>query len=299
MNDVAPVSSLRPANREAPQTRPLSKLEGFPDFRRRRLSAGAWIAILALIGCTPAFVGTVASANPTLEESTEEYYPVQPDATISVKNRDGAIRIYGAETDEAKVQTIKRAYSADRLKGITVKVSSKPGALALETLIPAKSKGWFAFDRSGTVEYNIVVPQTCKVSNLELTDGEVVVQGMRGPGVKASLGNGRLAGHNCFGDLRFSVANGGLDLFYDWWENRRMALNLRTDNGGVRAILPSDAAFSLDAQTQNGHIVNAFLPKEPKPSGAVNMLTEVVGVDPRAQLTIRTNNGNIRIDEAY
>lgn len=266
------------------------------SWRRR---GSGWITVLALIGCTTALAGSVASANPTLEEITEEYYPVQPDATISVRNRDGAIRIYGAETEEVKVQAIKRAYSADRLKRITVSVSSKPGSLAIETSIPAKSKGWFAFDRSGTVEYNIVVPQTCRVSNLELADGEVVIEGMRGPGVKASLGNGSLVGHNCFGDLQFSVVNGGLDLFYDWWENRRMALNLRAENSGVRAILPSDAAFSLDAETRNGHIVNAFLAKEPKPSGAVNALMEVIGVDPQAQITIRTGNGNIRIDEAY
>ncbi len=239
------------------------------------------------------------AANPTVEETTEEYYPVKPGATIAVRNRDGSIQIYGAETNELKVQATKKAFSAERLKQIAVNVSEQADSIMIETSLPPKGKHWLDLDRSGTVDYIIVVPQTCQISNLELRDGEIVVEGMRGPGVKASLVNGRIVGHNCFGDLQLSVVNGGLDLFFDWWEKRAMMVSLRAANGGVRAMMPSDAAFSISAETASGHIDDAFLPKDQKQRSGPKVLRDVVGSDPASSFTIRTTSGNIRIEETY
>ncbi|MEP6938096.1 MAG: hypothetical protein ABI871_08505 [Chthoniobacterales bacterium] len=266
-------------------------------------SGAAQLAItaahLALGLCLIALPGCGSADNRLVEETTEEYYPVQPDATISVKNTDGSIRIYGADTDEVKVHATKKAYSAERVQKIAVNVSANPRALAIDTVFPPKAKRRPTFDRSGTVDYSIIVPQTCNISRLELADGELVVEGIRGPGVKGSLINGRLVSHNCFANLQFSVVNGGLDLFYDWWEKRRIAIDLHTVTGGVRAVLPGDATFKIIAEVQSGQISDAFHPKEQERGGGSKSLNSEVGVNPQTQLTIRSTQGYIKIEEAY
>ena len=177
------------------------------------LNRALGILILAAIGLPV----SICRADPVLEETIEKSYSIEPTAKLSIRNSDGSIRIYGDDTKEMKVQAIKRAYNAERLSRISVNVSVKPGEVSIDTQHPPKPKRAWS-DRSGTVDYVIVLPWTCAISQIDLTNGELVVEGMRGSEAHANLGNGRLYGRNCFTDLHVSVANGGLDVGYDWWE---------------------------------------------------------------------------------
>src|ERR1700731_3249757 len=89
------------------------------------------IASCLLLGCRPA-------VDRTLEEMIDHVYPVEPTATLSVTNRDGSIRVYaaGGDTRDVRVEAIKKAYSAERLKSISIKVSAQPNATSVETLYP-------------------------------------------------------------------------------------------------------------------------------------------------------------------
>src|SRR5258705_7491368 len=92
------------------------------------------ITACVLLGCRPA-------ADRTLEEVIDHVYPVEPTATLSVTNRDGSIRVYaaGTEVHEVRVEAVKKAYSAERLKAISVKVSAQPNAISVETTYPPDS----------------------------------------------------------------------------------------------------------------------------------------------------------------
>src|SRR5438105_1154946 len=144
------------------------------------------IASGLLLDCRPA-------VDRTLEEMIDHVYPVEPTATLSVTNRDGSIRVYAAGTEihEIRVEAIKKAYSAERLKAISIKVSAQPNAISIETIYPADSGIGFS-DRSGTVDYVIVVPQTIRITKLELSNGEMQLDGMRSEEAHAQLGSGRL-----------------------------------------------------------------------------------------------------------
>src|SRR5712664_2966237 len=123
-----------------------------------RLIKAVWFASLSIVFCS------LASCRPavdrTLEEMIDHSYPVEPTATLSVTNRDGSIRVYAAgnETRDVRVEAIKKAYSAERLKAISVQVSAQPNSISIETIFPPDSGAGFS-DRSGTVDYVIVVPQ--------------------------------------------------------------------------------------------------------------------------------------------
>lgn len=247
------------------------------------------VAALFLGGCE-------SGVDRTVETVVEQTYPVDPSAGISIKNTDGSIRIYGGSTHEIKLQAIKKAYSRERLDKISVAVSVQPTAVSIETIYPPQPK-WGLFDRSGTVDYNLVVPSSCSISRVELVNGELLVEGMRGGHVQASLVNGRMLDHNCFADCHFLVENGGLDVAYDWWEHRKFLVDARVINGNARAFIPGDAAFHLLAATVHGKIASDFLEKENRQGQLVQKVDAIIGADSGATLQMQATTGDIGITE--
>src|SRR6476620_3756724 len=185
-----------------------------------------------------------ACAVELLEEIIDQKFDVDPNVTLSVQNIDGSIRVYAAEEPVVIVQAIKKAYNAERLKGILVDTKASPNSVTITTSFPPRKNA--LSDRSGTVDYIIVVPQTAKITQMDLTNGEILVEGLRNGGsAKAHLVNGWMIGHHCFGNLDLEVGTGRLDVAYDWWENHDFAVKALSLRGQLRAIFPSEASFNL------------------------------------------------------
>ena len=198
-----------------------------------------------------------------------------------------------------RVQAVKRAYTRERLNQIAVNVSIQPGSVSINTEFPPKPK-WALSDRSGTVGYTIVVPATVNLARLELGDGEVLVDGMRGPGVHAQLGDGHMFAHNCFTDIDFTLRRGNLTVSYDWWEPRRFSVQAIVTRGNAWAFLPSDAAFHLVAETVHGKVASDFddMPVAQAISRGAEKIDMLVHGGGQAAIKVRTANGDIKIVEA-
>jgi hypothetical protein len=250
-------------------------------------SLGSGLLALTLAGCH-------SETDRLVEATFEQAYPVKPDARISIKNTDGSIRIYGADTTDVKVQAIKKAYQQDRLDKISINVTAQPNSLSIDTVYPPKPKLGLS-DRSGTVDYILVVPQTCTISRLDLGNGEVVVEGMRGGKVTANLVNGRMFDHNGFGEHELFVANGGLDIVNDWWEHAKFSFNARILNGNMRAIIPADASLHLHASTVEGSIANDFIESDEHHSGSLRELDKVIGSSSQSEVRLQATSGSIHI----
>jgi hypothetical protein len=250
-----------------------------------------------IIGC--AFLALVATGRgaTVLEDIIEKTFPIDPGATLAVRNQDGSIWVYGADVKELKVQAIKKAYTQDRLDRIGVNISIAPGQISIDTSFPPQAK-WGVSDRSGTVDYIIVVPWTCNIARLDLATGEVLVDGMRGGNVHASLTNGRLFAHNCFTDLHLRLANGGLDVMNDWWERHAYAVDAQVVNGNVRVFIPDDATVHARASSINGHVVCDFLDKEHRQPGGSSSIDVEIGGPSENDLNVHAINGSIKIAEA-
>jgi len=231
-----------------------------------------------------------------LEEIIQRDYPIDPAAKFTLKNAEGIVLIYGADIKEMKVQAIKKAYTKARLSEINVDISVKPDAVTITTAYPPKPT-WGLRDRSGTVDYVIILPWFCDLQDVELGTGEMLIEGMRGNEVHAQLGNGRLYGHNCFTDLHLSLGNGGMDVSYDWWETHSIALDATIADGNTRLFIPSDAQFQLRAETPNGHIFSDFTSKENRHPGGQTKLELSVGSAPNAQMKIQASDGSLKIME--
>lgn len=232
-----------------------------------------------------------------LEEIVAQKYAVDPDATLSIRNTDGSVRVYGGDLPEISIQAIKKAYTAERLKEIVVDVKATRTNVAIDTIFPPGKNAWS--DRSGRVEYIIIVPQATKITRLDLVNGEVLVEGLRGGSATAHLVNGWLGGHNCFGDLNLSIVTGRLDVAYDWWESHKFSAKASSVSAAIRAILPSHGAVAISARTETGNIANAFGPRQHGSSGPVRALDTATGPEPESAIEMKTTSGNIRIEKSY
>jgi hypothetical protein len=232
-----------------------------------------------------------------LEEIVEKKYDLDPDATLSVANTDGSIRVYGADVPAITIQAIKKAYTSGRLQGIIVDVKATRNSVSIATTFPRRENA--LSDRSGTVDYIIVVPQGIRITRLDLVNGELLVEGLRGGNATAHLVNGWIGGHNCFADLNLSLETGRLDLAYDWWENQRFSVKVSSTRGNVRALLPSDASISLSATALEGRVANGFDANKTSSGDVIHSVATVIGTDAETTISLEAGRGNIRIDRMY
>jgi DUF4097 and DUF4098 domain-containing protein YvlB len=243
------------------------------------------------------FVSSVLAEDP-LQQKFEQTYTLEQTGTMSVENIDGSIRIYCWSEPEVRVEAIKKAYSAERLSQIAIDVAATSKSLAIKTKFSSQP-GWWSFrDRSGTVDYTIIAPQSFKITNISLAKGDLLIEGLRGGIATARLWNGGIAAHNSFGDLHLRVANGSLDIFYDWWEEMLFSLDLAITNGGIHAVMPGAAKINLDAETVHGNITSDFGKNRVKEGRVKTLQTSAFG-ESAPKWKLRSVNGNIRLEAFY
>lgn len=259
-----------------------------------RLKFRPIVTILAL-----SLAGCGSGNDRLLEESFEQLYTVEPNANITIQNGDGAVLVYGSNVNEMRVHAVKRAYQRARLQQIAIDVSTRPGSVSITTKFPPRSK-WGLLDRSGTVDYTVVVPATANISGLELDAGEILVDGMRGAATRARLGEGRMFARNCFTNLDLAIRRGNLILSYDWWEKSTFTAEANLARGNAWAYLPVDGAFRLLAEAVHGEIFNDFETRAvAEPTAARGMKVDaLVNGGGEATIKFQVREGNIKIVKA-
>jgi hypothetical protein len=234
-----------------------------------------------------------------LEETFENVYLVEPNANIRIQNRDGAILVYGSDTNEMRVRAVKKAYSYERLKQIAIDVSIKADAVSVITKFPPQPN-WALSDRSGTVEYTIVVPATASISTLDLNAGEVFLESTRGREVRAQLNDGRIFARNCFTNLDLTAERGTLTVTYDWWEEEKFSARVNLGQGNAWVFLPTDSAFHLLVHAARGKISNDFsnVPLTANSAAREMNIDQTVNGGGSATINLRVDKGDIKIAEA-
>ena len=235
-------------------------------------------------------------ASEPLEELVEQTHPVDPAGTLSVRNTDGSIAIRVSDVAVISIQATKKAYTAARLRDIVVDVKAAPDRVSIETIMPP-SKGLLS-DRSGTVDYVITIPKTVKIAQLDLNNGEVSIEGLRGGSAVARVGNGWLAARNCFADLDLAVTDGRLQVAYDRWEESNFRVALASPEGDIRLNLPSEASVNIVAKTVSGRIVNGLAAKQEEENGTSRLLKLTTGSKPGASFEMSTTTGDIQDQQA-
>lgn len=234
-----------------------------------------------------------------LQEFSEKVYTVEPNTSISVQNRDGAILVYGSNLNEMRVQSLKKAYSHERLNQIAIDVSTQPGAVSVVAKVPPRPK-WGFRDFSGTVDCTIVVPATASIAALNLNAGEVLLDSMHGREVHARLGDGRIFARNCFTNLDVTMKRGTLTLAFDWWEQEKFSAEVNVGQGNAWVFLPTEAGFHLLARAVRGKIANDFnnVPLTANSSPHEMKIDRLINGGGSVTINIRVEKGDIKIGEA-
>lgn len=252
-----------------------------------------WVKALTALLSGIVLIGCESSIDKVVEQTTEQTYEVDASATLSFRNTAGAVHIAGSDDDNMKVRITRKGWSTEQLNGIAARVVVQTKAISIDTTYPP-GKTWRFSHRSGSVDFDITLPRTIKIARLDLENGDVLVEGMRGD-VRADLVNGRLVARNCFGDIQLSVANGTLDLFYEKWQQRPFAVASRIIGGNARIFLPRAVPFHLLAETKTGNVANHFGRAEEQDSKRATKVNMSVGQAPRPEISIRATHGNIEI----
>ena len=243
--------------------------------------------------------GCGSGNNRVFEQVSEKVYTVEPDANISIHNKDGAILVYGSDANEMRVVAVKKAYSYERLNQIAIDVSTRPGAVSVSARFPSRPK-WTFRDQSGTVDFTIVIPATARIPALDLNAGEVLLDSMRGQELRARLNDGRIFARNCFANLDLTMNRGTLMLSYDWWEEATFSPRVNIGQGNAWVFLPTDAAFHLLARAMHGKIANDFnnLPVSANSSAREMKIDQIVNGGSSTIINVRVERGDIKIAEA-
>ena len=252
------------------------------------------LAVISLFGGL--LFAKEGSAGEVLEDVVERRFPLDPSGTFSLRAIDGTVEIFGTDSREVKIVAVKKAFSPERLNAIAIRVDARQNAVNIETTPPPAPRHQFS-DHSGTVEYIINIPQTARIARVELPTGELVIDGMRGASIAASLGSGQLVTHNCFCDQTIHVNQGGLNVFFDWMEEHPISIEAKIEDGNLSARLPTDAAFHLHAVAKEGHVSSDFSPMGTRQRGDDSEINEVIGDAPATRLTFGAGEGNIHISE--
>ena len=236
------------------------------------------------------------SAGEVLEDVVERRFPLDPSGTFSLRAIDGTVEIFGTDSQEVKIVAVKKAFSPERLNAIAIRVDARQDVVNIETTPPPAPRHHF-LDRSGTVEYTINIPQTARIARVELPNGNLVIDGMRGASIAANLGSGQLVTHNCFCDQTIHVNQGGLNVFFDWMEERPISIEAKIEDGNLSASLPTEAAFHMHAVAKQGHVSSDFSPMGTRQRGDDSEINEVIGDAPATKLTFGAGEGNIHVSE--
>ncbi|MEO5722668.1 MAG: hypothetical protein ABIR71_14555, partial [Chthoniobacterales bacterium] len=230
-----------------------------------------------------------------LEDVIRQGYDLSADASVSIRNTDGRILVFGSEGERLEIIATRRAFSKERLEAIKVAVTIDGNAALIETILPPAPPASLFADRSGTVDYVILVPQNCTLAQVELANGEMLIEGMRGPRIEARLGKGILSLNDCFSAVQAGLGQGRMKVRFDWWEPGTFSLVAEVAQGELRVALPPvGAALQIDAVSTQGKVLNDFSPKK----SSAPRLDEQFGNGSAVEFKLRAS-GHIRLQRAY
>jgi hypothetical protein len=245
--------------------------------------------LLVLLGC---------KAKPKIErpadEVTEQTYKVDPNATLRIANGRGSVTIQGTDASEVRLRAVKHAPSAAQLKDTTVNVTAEPGDILIKTSFLRQKKQPF-FAGSSSVDYKLVVPSTARIARVDVDDGNVSIDGIQSADVRANVVNGHVEIRNCCGDLKVTVANGALDLFFGRCEGPYFSADAQVLNGNAQLSIARGASLRVRGETLNGKIANYIAPMMDLNGRLSRKADFSFGEGRHSDITLRVTSGDITI----
>src|SRR5215813_6718308 len=257
---------------------------------------GKWVVAVQAVLVAMFFAGCSPKLEGPNNEAFEQTYDIEPEAGLSIRNTDGSIVIHGTETSVLKLRAIKKAKNSEELKDINIITNAGEKAVSITTkLLPQKNRALSTGSR--TVDYTIEIPPTVNLTRVDLDNGKVLIDGMRGEDLHATVVDGQLAIRNCCGNAQVSIANGALDLYYEPCERRRFLVDAQMTNGNAGVFIGRGASFRIQAETMTGEIVNKLGDMVNLNGRATRKVDISTGKSVGQEIKLRVTTGDVKIAE--
>jgi len=256
-----------------------------------------WAAPAQAVLLTTLFSGCSPRVEHAKDEVFEQTYKIDPQASLSIRNPHGSIAIYGTESAELRLRAVKKANSSEEMKGIDITAIAETNTVSITTkFLLQKNKPLSPGSRM--VDYTLAVPPTVTLTRVDLEDGNLLIEEMRGDDLRAAVVDGQLTIRNCCGNAQVTVANGALDLFYERCDRRRFSVDAQITNGNARLFIRRGASFHIQAETTTGKIINEFPDMVDLNGRAARKVDIFTGKGPSPEVKLRVTTGDIKIAEA-
>lgn len=198
------------------------------------------------------------------DELTEEFhqsYPLSANGRVSIQNINGDVQISVWDRNEVKVDAVKRAYQRERLDQAKIVVVNTADSVGIKTEYPDRNQTFTdetpkRYNNPATVDYTLTIPRKARLDSAELVNGSLEIEGVEGD-VRAASVNGQLKARGLAGEVELSTVNGGVEATIARLEDLK-PITLKSVNGGIVLIIPSNAGAQIKASTVHGGITNDF-----------------------------------------
>lgn len=205
-----------------------------------------------------------AAAYEKFEATFDQTFALNAGGEVSLDNVNGDVTIEVWDRPEVRVEAFKTASSPELLDALRIDVDASSSAVRIETHYPSSrhsDSGWHDDDqpkqqRHMKVEYTLTVPRSAVISEVDLVNGNLMIDGVEG-GVEAETVNGDMVVRNGAGDFSLATVNGGIELYTD-----RLAIGddveMESVNGALDLYLAGSVSADIRAESVNGRLSNDF-----------------------------------------
>lgn len=255
-----------------------------------RKNLSTWLG--AILGT---LLALVFSAYAHAQELTEEFhhtYTLSANGSVDISNVNGRVRITGSDSNEVKVDAIKRAESKQKLDDARIEVNSSANEFDLRTHYPEHDSWFGGYHNPATVEYTISVPKGVRLK-AHVVNSPLEVSGVTGE-VRAETVNASVRVTGLMSSADVTTVNSRAEAEFNSLPSSGH-IRVHSVNGSAIVAIPSNSNAELRAHSINGSIHNDFnLPIDRPRYGPGSRLEGKIGSG-GPEIELETVNGSIEI----
>jgi len=216
-------------------------------------------------------------------EKFHETYEVATGTKLELYNKNGAVTIRGWDKAYVDVYAKKKTNWGGKLDNVKIEVTTENETLVIKTVYLVKNP-------RVSVSYEIKVPETVTVRQVETSNGAIELEDIQG-NVVAETSNGEIEVEDVDGDVKAKTSNGKIEI-----ENVEGYVDAKTSNGSIKI---TEVSGIVAVQTSNGSI-QAEIPEIPEDvhiqtsNGSIELY---LASDLNAEIEMETSNGRITIQD--
>lgn len=206
------------------------------------------------LGLALGLVLASSTALAAVSETEEHSFNLSEGGRVSVSNINGDISVQSSSGDVVKVIARKKAGTKEYLDELKIVIEASDDYVRIETRHPDSNHSWFGSgdDKSGSVSYEITVPEGAQLDSIETVNGDINISGAKAS-VNVSSVNGDLDLTGLEGDARLETVNGSVTAQFDTL-GAGQRVRAEAVNGRIRLKIPASASARIHAETLNGGI---------------------------------------------